>query len=482
MRQFIQSIQRSRGISVAELAAMLGYKSQTSVARIMHGKANVESVTRFCQLMNACEALALTDEETDQLGRVLERKRLSQAEYAATDILRLLLREDLPVVDPVLVLVNTGERQRMMERYLPMTDMRITILNCETVLLFGSLAQLVRQGKAKVEHYLYSDDSLLRTVMTIRAALPILHENGYFGGLTYVSREEILNNPRGILMADVMLCEYEREGTPWYDLVIFQNKEEGMCFTFPGSGTTVHRMMEAVKAKAQPLRNGGMPSLREGYSAYLRYCSNLERDRAVYRIKPDFGMEQIPAEIWIRAFKEGPMAGDLTAVGDTKEMAELTRQRQKNTFSKKQAQHHVFKQRAVWKFVRTGRLSDQFWAFRTLTMQERLETLRNMLEQHTQNPYYKLHFLKDEDCIRDDEIICYDGMGIIFIKAGTDYNLQAAHSEIMVSQPEFLRIYRQFFLHSILPNSVQPEYKTRKILLEMIDYCQKNLQEEKTAT
>ena len=197
----------------------------------------------------------------------------------------------------------------------------------------------------------------------------------------------------------------------------------------------------------------------------------------MYRIKPDFGMEQIPTEIWIRAFAEGPMAGDGAALGDIEELAELFTQRQKNAFSKKQAQHHVLKQRAVWKFLRTGRLSDQFWAFRALTMRERLETLQLILEQHTENPYFTLHFLRDEDSMRDDEIICYDGAGLSIIKAGTNYDLSAAHSEIMVNQPEFLRIYRNFFLHSILPYNVQPEYKTRKILMGMIEYCQGNLEE-----
>ena len=477
MRQFIQSIQQSRSLSVGELAAMLGYKSQTSVARIMQDKANMDSVTKFCQLMKDCKALDLTDDEVSQLDRVLERKKLGQAEYAAMDILRQILKEDPPEVDPVLVDANTGEGQSLLARYMALDNMHITMLNCETMSIFGTLAQLAEKGKATIEHYLYSDQSLLRTVMTIRAVLPILKEDNYQGGMAFVSRETMLNSPRGILMADVLLCEYEMNGRPLYDLVIFQSKEMGMRFTFPGDGGTVHRMMGSVKAMAQPIRNAGVPSLKNGYADYLRYCCELEKDRAVYRIKPDFGMEQIPTEIWLRAFAEGPLAGASEALGNMEELAGLFMQRQKNTFGKKQAQHHVLKQRAVWKFVRTGRLSDQFWAFRTLTMRERLNTLQLILEQHMENPYFKLHFLRDEDALRDDEIICYDGAGLSIIKAGTNYDLSAAHSEIMVTQPEFLRIYRNFFLHSILPYNVQPEYKTRKILMEMIEYCQSNLEE-----
>lgn len=478
LRQFIQTLQKSRGLSVAQLAALLGYKSQTSVARIMQDKANMDSMAKFCQLLKDSEKLALTDEETETLNRVLERKKLGQAEYAATDILRQLLREDPPMVDPMLVDANTGKAQHLLERYMALDNMRITILNCETMPLFGALAQLTRLGKAKVEHFLYSDQSLLRTVMTIRTVLPILNEENYYGGMAFMSREEMLSHPRGILMADVMLCEYEKDGVPLYDLVIFQNKREGMRFTFPGNGGTVHRMMGSVRSMAQPIRNTEIDGIKNDYAAYVRYYCELEKDRAVYRIKPDFGMEQVPVEIWIRAYAEGPLAGNTSILGDYKELEKLFMQRHANALSKKQAQHHVLKQRAVWKFVRTGVLSDQFWGFRPLTMQERLETLQAILAQHTDNPYFKLHFLKDEDAMRDEEIVCYDGAGLSIIKAGTDHQLNATHNGFMVDQPEFLRIYRNFFLHSILPYNVQPEYKTRKILLEMIEYCQSNLEEE----
>ena len=477
MRQFIQEIQKSRGLSVGELSALLGYKSQTSVARIMQDKANMDSVTRFCQLLKENETIALTDSEASSLDRILEKKKLGSDEYAATDTLRQFLREDPPLVDPVLADAYTGEKHTLLERYLPMQGLKITVLNCETLPLFGALAQLTGRGIAKVEHYLYSDQNLLRTVMTIRSVLPILHDENYYGAMAFCTHEELLSNPRGILLADVMFTEYTEGEQSRFDLVIFQNTGEGMRFSFPVGAANVHRMMDSVKAIATPIRNAGLGGFENDYVAYIRYCSELEKDRAVYRIKPDFGMEQVPLKTWERAFRDGPLADDSIFDGMAEALAEVFVQRQQNALTKKQAQHHVFKQRAVWRFVRTGRLSDQFWGFDALTMKERMETLQSVLEQHTTNPYYQVYFLKDEDAMRDDEIVFYDGLGLSIIKAGTDYNLTANHSETMVTQGQFLRVYRNFFLHSILPYNVQPEYKTRKILMEMIEYCQTHMDE-----
>lgn len=477
MRQFIQELQKSRGLSVSELSALLGYKSQTSVARIMQDKANMDSVTRFCQMLKENEAIALTDSEAFRLDRILEKKKLGSDEYAATDVLRQLIREDPPKVDPVLVDANSGAKETLLERYMPMRGLKITVLNCETLPLFGVLAELTSRGNTRVEHFLYSDQNLFRTVMTVRAVLPILHDENYFGAMSFCTHEELLSNPRGILLADVMLAQYGVEGKPYYDLVIFQTTGEGMRYTFPGDAETVHRMLASAKNNATPIRNTGMGDFQNDYVAYMRSCCEMEKDRAVYRIKPDFGMEQISLSTWERAYRDGPMAGDTTVINDMEELAAIFQQRQQNALAKKQAQHHVFKQRAVWRFVRTGRLSDQFWGFATLTMKERLETLQSVLEQHTTNPYYQVYFLKDEDAMRDDEIVCYDGLGLSIIKAGTDYNLASNHSETMVTQSQFLRVYRNFFLHSILPYNVQPEYRTRKILLEMIEYCQTHMDE-----
>lgn len=477
MRQFIQDLQKSRGISVGELSALLGYKSQTSVARIMQDKANMDSVTRFCQLLKENETIALTDSESIRLDRILEKKKLGSDEYAATDILRQLIREDPPRMDPVIVNAFSGEKQTLLERYLPMQGLKLTVLNCETLPLFGALAELTGRGVARVEHYLYSDQNLLRTVLTVRTVLPILHDANYHGAMSFCTREELLTSPRGILLADVMLAEYAVEDKPYYDLVIFQASGEGMRYTFPGSAATVHRMLASAKNNATPIRNTGMADFQDDYVAYMRSCCEMEKDRPVYRIKPDFGMEQIALSTWERAYRDGPMAGDDSAISDVQALAEIFLQRQQNALAKKQAQHHVFKQRAVWRFVRTGRLSDQFWGFASLTMKERLEALQNILEQHTVNPYFQVHFLKEEDTIRDDEIVFYDGLGLSIIKAGTDYNLASNHSETMVTQSQFLKIYRNFFLHSILPYNVQPEYKTRKILMEMIEYCQTHMDE-----
>lgn len=476
IRQLVTDIRQARGLSIAELAAILGYKSQTSVMRIIQDKANLESVVRFCQEMKDSKALNLSTQEQKQIDQLLEYKRLSHVEYNATQLLHQLLLEDPPLVDPVLLDPQTGSRQTLLSRYLPMKGMKITVINCETMALFTALAVLTRQKRATVEHYLYSDRSLMRTVLAVRAVLPILHDPAYSGGMTFASREYLLDNPRGILLADVLLCQYEKDGVPWFDLVIFQSKTEGLRFSFLGNGMAVHRMLEPIKAIATPMRNNRTPAATKDYAAFLQACAEMERDRAAYRIKPDFGFEQVPVSIWVKALMEGPAAGG-EGIGQVEELIDICQRRQENAFTKKQVQHHVFKRRAVWHFVETGRLSDQFWAFRSLTMAERLQVLETLVALQQKNPSYHLYFLRDEDAIRNDELLLLDGIALCIIKPGTNYDLTAGHSEAFVTQPDFLRIYRSFFLHSVLAYNVLPEDETSQTLQDMMAYCRQHLQD-----
>lgn len=475
MRQLVRDVQQKRHLSLAELADVLGYKSQTSIARVMQGKANTESVIRFAQLMKESKALALTDEERDRLDQALEFKRLGSVRFAATQILRQLLREDMPLVDPVLADAQTGRRQTLLSRYLPMKDLKITVVNCETMALFSSLAVLTRQGRAKVEHYLYSDRSLMRTTLAVRAVLPILHDPNYYGGLTFASREHLLENPRGILLSDVMVCEYTKDNIPWYDLVVFQSKTEGMRFSFLGNGEPIHRMLEGMKAQAQPIRNPDILGPRDNYTSFLRSCADMERDSTVCRLKPDFGFEQVPVGIWRQAFVEGPTMVD-GGVGDLTELTDICIRRQHNAFTKKQHQYHVFKRQAVWKFLQTGRLSDQFWAFRPLTMRERLQTLETIQHLSAENPYFHLHFLRDDAMFRNDEVLLLGSKALCIIKPGTDYDLNAGHSEAIITQPEFIQMYQDFFMNSVLTYHVLSNQETQALLLDMIAFCRDHLE------
>ena len=67
------------------------------------------------------------------------------------------------------------------------------------------------------------------------------------------------------------------------------------------------------------------------------------------------------------------------------------------------------------------------------------------------------------------EIGLYEGVGILFAKPNTDYNLAGDHAEAIVDQPQLCERYRGFYLNYLLKDCVVSQDETLKILDSLID-------------
>lgn len=156
---------------------------------------------------------------------------------------------------------------------------------------------------------------------------------------------------------------------------------------------------------------------------YSRFCAELEKDCAVYRLKPDIGFDQIPVHLLQRAIADHV---DRAQLLELKPMGDIARKRQQMLLNQTLPIYHVMKRRAMWQFVKTGRTSDHVWCCRSFTMEERLEILLYIRQQLMSKPNIHLHFLKDDSVLRDDEFVLYEGKGLFVVKPGTDYDWQNA--------------------------------------------------------
>ena len=127
------------------------------------------------------------------------------------------------------------------------------------------------------------------------------------------------------------------------------------------------------------------------------------------------------------------------------------------------------KRSAMRRFAQTGKTTDHFWMMEAYTPAERIEILESLLEQQRDNPYMHMYFLKDDDAIRDVEIAYYEDLGMLFLEADTDYNLEAGHSEVLITHQEALRLYREFFTNVLLAQYVLPESETCRFFEELIE-------------
>ena len=95
--------------------------------------------------------------------------------------------------------------------------------------------------------------------------------------------------------------------------------------------------------------------------------------------------------------------------------------------------------------------------------------MTHLRAQNEQNPYFSIYFFKPEYHQPRTEICLYEGAGTMLTVADTDYDLSGAHSEVLITQTEFSRKYKAFFIHDLLESKVLSPAETQRTFEELIE-------------
>lgn len=475
MDAFIAQLVASREITMKELTERLGYRSKTSITRIAKGKANLRSMEEFDRRVR--DALNPTPAEGECLERLLESARWKNDYYASQEMraffsggrlygeegFRLSFSEDGLPVD-------------LLRRYEGAEKMEITILNSQYVPVFEILQTLIRREHARVRHYFHVNENAAKTIRAVNAMLTVFYEANYEAFEYRADDVERAVWHQGVSEADLMRVAYiSGDGTAAEDLIVFDRPDHGIISA--GAPGTFHAMLQIDFGRYKSVKRTYFErDALEDYIQYSRDYAALEYNRPVYKIKPDVGVDGIPADLMGDAVREGPWAADeaqrpiMEAI--LPELIDIYDRRVRNTYQKRKPAHTIMKRRAMWKFACTGRTTDHFWGMRPYTPAERARIFRLLLKEYEHNPFFHLYFLKDDDFLRDAEIAYYEGVGMLILESGTDYNLAQGHSEILITHSEFLRLYKDYFLKNLIRSQVISEEQTRDFLRACIARCE----------
>lgn len=467
MERLLNQLMADRGITLAELTEMLGYQSKTSVVRVMKNQASQRALDTFARRVG--ENLHLTEQEKEALDEVLESLRWQKDYPASKEMLRFLRGEKDDNVQVWLESADGEAPVLFSECYLNAKDIRITMLNAQYVPIFGHLLELVRNYGAQIEHFLLMHTEPEHVIRAINALIPLIYEKGYMGYAHRAGAAALKQMAHGVLGGDVMVIRYtEENGSEWEDMIVFDSACHGFrqSLARPGSFKRMLgiRMDDFAPIKRAYFENNGI----ESYVDFSADYAKLERNRAVYKIKPDISIDWIPADISILSLQEGGIPGIEEMADVVEAMRCVYRDRVANTFEKRRVARTIMKRSAMVRFARTGKMSDHFWGMRAFTREERLTILRLLIDQVENNPYFNIYFLKDNDFLRDVEIAYYENVGILVLDANTDYDLGDNHSEIMIVHSEFMRMFKEYFERSLLAEQVDSHTETMDFLRDLV--------------
>lgn len=476
IREFISNYIRNRDMTLAELTTKLGYRSKTSVVRIMNGDSSIRSVEVFAEKLRALDTLSET--ENDQLNEAIELLRWQEDYQPSREMLGLLRGNVCEKGDVLLQCIERQSEDISLQKtpqifedtFAEGYDIDIMLVNSQYVPIFDKLRKLIVAQNARVSHYLTVDEDASRTIHAMNVVFPIMFMPNYDGYLLKQSRER---GHHGIQSSDFMLANWKsKDGIPHESLILFDTPNHGRVYrsNHPGS---LAQLLQIPVENYTPIKFSCTDSLEcDDYVAFSLKCADFEQNRRVFAIKPDVCLECIPVDIILSAAREGALGAVDEFTQNEKRLVEIYAKRFRNTFERRKASHTIMKRSAMWKFARTGRLTDHFWGLRPFTLQERAAIIRHLMEQEENNPFFNIYFLKDNTFIRDMEMFCFDGKGLLIVNAETDYNLSEGHAEIMVDHPEFQRLYKEFYLKHLIKEHVISQADTLEFLRSLIEYCE----------
>lgn len=335
LEQFIDRVMKENGLSFIGLVNRLGYRSKTSLERIIKGTVRPDTIRKFEQAM--LSVFELSTEEKGLLSEIVQKLIYGEEQYWVNqEIMGFIQGNDVAEKDLRITDLRTGCEVDLNVRYDGLKELHLTIVNCQYVnALFNCVHRLLQRKNVSVQHFIYVDDNDVRTIRSVSALMPIFYENGYMG---YTRRRKPLGHDQdsGLNESDWLIVSLiDSEGEKHSEMILFSSSAYGTLMEMPYMDEAHLKLLGLDKELYTPIkRNYFDCSAFEDYITYSKNYAALERDHSIWKIKPDVGVDQIPAWILTQAVREGPVPIDDWFAEVLDKLGGIYRDRYKNSFAK----------------------------------------------------------------------------------------------------------------------------------------------------
>jgi hypothetical protein len=471
LKACIRELAEKRGLSLEVMAQLLGYRSPTSLKRIMNERVRPSTLSDFVKRMEA--HMDLSAAESAALDRAVRVRRNGESRVREWEAFRSFLQgetlpapETLAAEDP-----DTGTAVPLVRRYAGREGLRLTLVNCVYPEVFSLLRSLLSQGDAEAKHVIVAPlhgtgNAYIMTLMST-----ILRLQGYHGYIMEYPREAGGVHVRGPWGADLLLASWkEPGGGEVTELLTFRTQARAVAVPLRMEGETLHRLLHSFDPVLKTVKRSwpAMGSM-EDYVSYSEDLAALEKDAEIFEIKPDPCLLYIPAEIQRAALEDGPIPAELLSPV-LEPLFRTAQARNRNVYTKRRATHSIFKKGALRQLALTGRTLDHFWGFRPYTKEERLQIFGVLLEQAQKNRCVHLYLLREDDALRDMNLALYGGRGILLCEMDTAYDLGGGHSDLLFTPPRsFLEEFQKFYMTDLVKELCLPEGETVGYLTNLMN-------------
>jgi len=427
LSQCIYAWMQAEDITTGQLAKKLGYKSRTSLFRVLHGKSNYQSCVQFCERLNP----GLDESWKGRFRHALQAEKLGVSRLALLEsiwdhLFQCDKKKAVPFSGksptvPISGSINFGKGGT------------VTLLGCTASAAFELVDELLAaSGKLQVIHY-FSQRELLESTDLMPG---------------------LISHMLSLRYRAMLLEEKALRGTqlPWN--VAFWTGEQDACMlladqktqswhALSGGRDHVQHILEVLEALPRtPLYRYDHLETSTDYIEFTERNYRMEHKCRTLIIKPTPGMQMLPAHIVESTFKDF-LSENLEPVSAAREtLIYIFEKRVKNFYDCEKPIYLVLSLDAMQRFARDGKLEDQFFAFRLFTEEERSGILQ-ALHAFSRKENAFVSFLDRKSWPISVEV--YDGRGALFYPSTTGYNSrQEDYRELFLPGKPFTDLMFQF--------------------------------------
>ncbi len=473
MHDYIAAFADHHRLSLSQLSVLLGYRSRTSLVRIMDQRVRPASVHDFASRLR--QHFDLSETEQTALDRAVEIKLYGEASYLADRALWMLLRQETPEQTSGEIRVRdavTGEPFDLREHFRPASRLRVTILNAEDAPVMAWVNRILTRPDATVRQYLRGSMGLTEMLNLLRTVSRAITAPAYD---IYIRQpDEVYHVPR---RGSIVICDYFLDGQPRESLIFFKSQSEATILERESNGI-FQRLVASDLENYRPLKDNGTRNqqTQANYPAYLENCYRQEKGREVLSIKSVPRYNTIPPRVL------GESITDVIPAKVRKAVVAIQEERVNNLFTCRKDIYTVLRLSAMRRLAETGRMPDHCWAMRAFTQAELAEWFRLLLDIHRRNPAFHLLFLRDEQLVGEMEFTWVGGQGLILIPQCANYDIGGSHVETLIYHEEMMSAYRDFFMTEIVRASCLSEAESLALLEELAAACERRAQKGESAT
>ena len=389
----------SESKTAAQLAEMLGYRSKTTIFRMLHGKSNYSSCILFYKAI-----LPVLDEKWQKRFQyALLSKKVGESRHLLMDAL------DHCLFHASTVPLSSHEKTDNPET--PSAGGEVFIFGCPWADTFSRLEQWVNASdQIQVTHYVkrrdidQSPDLLVGLISQIT----LMQYDA-------VMLEEADDNQELQMTWNLALWIHEKQA--W---ILLAGSQHTNWHPLPGGSSEAKLFLSGISHFRQtPLYRCGDLGNGMDYITFTEENYRMERNRKVLIIKPCPGMQMLPAGIVEHTFKDF-LEENLEPISAARETLIYTfEKRVSNFYHSSKHEFLILSRESMLQFARTGLLADHFFAFRPFTKEERIQIIR-ALSDLSKKETVSILFTENETWPVSVE--AYDGYGVLFYPSDTNYN------------------------------------------------------------